>query len=200
MDGEGLEERTFNLLLAAYNQLTLAIEEINPRHVLITEYPDPTHRNATDCCGCLDEQASVRPVLFVGDAPSTKCCMTDDFKVGYEHGTWGELEPKFVIGASAVLLAAVESRWMFGEVLIPLNEMIRTAALTNGWTYVGGMMDATRNNGICTNGDVRFFNTLRGSFEKQGDLHGSAHPVWAGHRALRDVLLPVLESRLGLAP
>jgi lysophospholipase L1-like esterase len=94
------------------------------------------------------------------------------------------------------LVTKDESRWAHDEVLIPLNEAIRSAADENEWTLVEDVDETFAGHGICAPASERWVRTLSESLELQHDHLGALHPNEAGHRATARLILPVLADAL----
>ena len=61
-----------------------------------------------------------------------------------------------------------------------LNEHLRLVATNiEGGGYVGGIEQAFRGRGYCA--DNSWFRSFTGSWDRQGDAWGAAHPIEAGH-------------------
>lgn len=196
----------FANLPAAYAMLDREIEQaLNPRHVLITEYPDPTRDEFGKTCGCIygSFKAAVRAVSGHRDGTWAAGCYNEDFAVRPEDMSdpYSPLKSVpafagFALGASSTHLWDVETAWIRENILETLNTQILRAARLHGWRYVGGIAQATRLHGLCASPGERWFNTLRDSWESQGDIYGAVHPNEAGHRAYRDAILRSLEEVL----
>lgn len=167
----------FDLLGEAFDRLAERIERIGPRHVMITEIPDPTRDENGRFCGC------------GGDGG----CFDDGFVIRPEHLRWGNIIPIETqrlpallpdLGASTAMLHLEEAAWVYTNVLTRLNQTFASVARRHGWIYVGGLMSDTREHGLCAPADERWFNTFHDAWVRQGDLFGSIHPNEKGYQAL----------------
>ncbi|MCI5207567.1 MAG: hypothetical protein D3910_01965 [Candidatus Electrothrix sp. ATG2] len=203
----------FKNLPAAYEKLDQEIDEtLNPRFVLITEYPDLTRDHEGVTCGCkevIDLPFTIKngkPIIDFDIRTVAGGCYNDSFVVKPEHmplfeNPRGQIKPVdkfmgFSIGASALHLWEVETKWLRKNVLEELNKEIKFAAGKHGWIYVDGLMNATKKHGICARDGERWFNTLKDSWDLQGDIQGAVHPNEKGHEAYRDNILEKLEDLL----
>ena len=64
--------------------------------------------------------------------------------------------------------------------------------------YVGGIRDAFRGHGYCA-GDT-WFRSFSGSQELQRNSSGTAHPIWAGHRAAGEIVAATIPGEAQAAP
>lgn len=60
-----------------------------------------------------------------------------------------------------------EARWVFEQALPRINGAVRDAARAHSWTYVGGVADAFRRHGVCSDGGA-WFNDNNGALRHQG--------------------------------
>ena len=63
--------------------------------------------------------------------------------------------------------------------MVRLNQQVAAGAGRNGWKYVGGIFDAFRTHGYCSNG--RWIAQLTESLADQRNIDGTLHPNEAGH-------------------
>jgi lysophospholipase L1-like esterase len=77
-----------------------------------------------------------------------------------------------------------------------LNDTIRQAAQTYGWTYVDGVTPAFDGHDYCARSS-RWFVNLNDSLATQGDVDGTAHPNHVGQEALANLIVAAYER---LAP
>jgi hypothetical protein len=158
----------FNRLEGAYDQLADEIEaELNPRYVLVTEYPNPLHDEKGRFCNSMDENFEVVP----------------------QHLTWGTIAPNTGIlrwlefGGAMKEVKSYESEFMENAFLRPMNSFLRRMVLKNvdrGWRFVAGTAELTYEHGFCSK--ERWFNTLKDSFQTQGDVSGTAHANKLGQK------------------
>jgi hypothetical protein len=158
-----------NRLGGALDQLADTIKrELNPRYVLITEYPNPVHDEKGRFCTAYDEHFEVAPT----------------------HLTNGPIEPvtgimKWLeVGGAMKNVYSYESEFMEDSLITPLNSALKRAVLRHaddGWRYVGGMVEMTLPHGFCSKSP--WVNTLKTSFAAQGDVDGTAHLNKAGQKA-----------------
>lgn len=196
----------FANLPAAYARLDKAIDsDLRARRVLATEYPDPTRDENGRVCGCAFSAGTSPDVLLPegGDGTWAEGCFNEDFAVRPENMAdyGGAMTPVrtlagFAVGASSTHLWQQETLWIRENILGELNDQIQRAAARHGWTYVGGIALATRFHGLCAADGERWFNTLRDSWEHQGDIFGAVHPNEAGHVAYKEAILESLGSVL----
>lgn len=100
-------------------------------------------------------------------------------------------------------LQRVEAEFAYNRALLPLNETLSTAAARHGWRLMGGHVARTRTRGLCAC-DTNTFNTIKQSFERQGDINGAVHMYAGGQdivyrasvrNALRRDLGPIASRR-----
>ncbi len=168
-------------LRSAYDGLEQAINSLShkPRHVILTEYPDPTRDEDGDFCHDADVDHG-----YSVDASG--------------HPAW--------FGGSFANISRDESRWMYESVVVPLNRELREIARSKNvlspdltrpvWHYVPGMMEMTRHHGFCSSD--RWVKTIKDSFDSQGDVFGTAHPNLEGHHAYRLLLTKKLVEVLSM--
>jgi len=174
-----------NRLPAALDQLAAAIkDQLNPTYVLITEYPNPVHDQKDFFCNGYDEHFEVAPT----------------------HLTWGNIEPvtgilKWLrIGGSMREVRSYESEFLESSLLEPLNRELRNAATrhrSDGWRYVAGATEMSRPHGYCAK--TSWFNTLKASFQTQGDVDGTAHLNKAGQKLYQWLLQKRIIELFGLS-
>lgn len=94
----------------------------------------------------------------------------------------GEVDLRCVadLGGELAGISLEEAAWARANVVAPLNEAVRTAAETHGWSYVGGIADAFTGHGYCSTDS--WIVTLGDSFRHQADENGSFHPNGPGHQ------------------
>jgi hypothetical protein len=151
----------FDRLDGAFQQLADDIQQqLNPRYVLVTEYPNPLHDEKGEFCHSMDE----------------------NFEVAPQHLTWGNLVPTtgilswLSLGGAMKEVKRYEAEFMETAFLKPMNSFLRKVVIKNadrGWRYVGGSVELTYEHGYCS--EERWFNTLKDSFDIQGDVSGTAH-------------------------
>ena len=90
-----------------------------------------------------------------------------------------------------------EARWISNRGN-ELNAAMAEAAERNGWGYVGGIRDAFRGHGYCA-GDT-WFRSWSGSKKLQRNISGTAHPIWAGHRAAGEIVAATIPAESQAAP
>jgi len=174
-----------NRLGGALDQLADTVKrELNPRYVLITEYPNPVHDEKGFFCNSYDEHFEVLPSHIVSGnlVPTT----------GILH--W------LAVGGAMKNVHDYESDFMESSLINPLNSALKQAAQrhsADGWRYVGGMVEMTRPHGFCA--AEPWVNTLKASFQKQGDLNGTAHLNKAGQKAYQYLLQKKIVELFNLA-
>lgn len=94
-------------------------------------------------------------------------------------------------------ISSDEARWISNRGN-ELNAAMAEAAERNGWGYVGGIRDAFRGHGYCA-GDT-WFRSFSGSQKLQRNQSGTAHPIWAGHRAAGDIVAATIPGEQQAAP
>ncbi|WNZ25195.1 hypothetical protein HJG54_21630 [Leptolyngbya sp. NK1-12] len=185
-------------LQEAYNRLAKKIEELNPRYVLITEYPNPGLKGRNQYCG--------KNAIGLGG-------FGDNFTVAPQHYTYGqligyELPPllwNYPVGASMEHLFAAESEWIERNILRPLNRTVAAAVSDNrnqGWILVDNIANSFVGHSICQGSidtddaiseNLRWVNTFRDSVTIQKDPYGSVHPNWSGYKRIANRLLDRLK-------
>jgi len=163
-----------NHLAAALDELASTIkQQLNPRYVLITEYPNPLHDEQGRFCNGYDEK----------------------FSVIQQNLTSGAYEPETGIakwleaGGAMKYVLQNEAQFMENSLINPLNLQLSKAAqrhAADGWIYVGGMVEMTLPHGYCAK--EPWDNTLKLSFQTQGDVDGTAHLNKSGQKAYQWLL------------
>jgi len=150
-------------------------KELNPRHIFITEGPDPTKNSKGQFCDRYDDQFRTKKKgLRIFDGV------------------------KFVTSPESRLIDKLEWSLIYVGVVIPLNAQIRAAARKNKWVYVDGIAQRFKRHGYCSGEKNRYVNTLRDSMKKQGDIWGMVHPNEKGFRAIRDAIVSKMKRVLNL--
>jgi hypothetical protein len=163
-----------NRLGGGLDQLAATIKhDLNPRYVLVTEYPDPVHDEKGGFCSAYDEHFEVAP----------------------QNLTWGNIEPVtgimrwLQVGGAMKNVYDYESQFMEESLIKPLNTQLQKAVqrhAADGWIYVGGMVEMSLPHGFCSK--TPWVNTLKTSFAAQGDVDGTAHLNKAGQKAYQWLL------------
>lgn len=157
------------------NTLRLGLQNtLGARNVFVLEYPDPLRNSAGRFCDRYDDGGDISRGLY-----------------------WlGERIPP--VGRALRNIDQQETSLAHATILTPLNQNIHNHVRANDrdssttrWTFVDGVMSATRYHGYCA-GDQRYFNHIRDSLVKQDDLNGLIHPNDSGHQAMSNVLLTTL--------
>jgi hypothetical protein len=163
-----------NHVRAKYKALETAINALNPkpRFVVITSYPD-----------------------LVRDSDGIPCDSVDvdhGFTVNAQHqpGT------TFGLGGSMKNITGDEANYLSNTLLPALNAKVLQGGEDNGWIFLAGMPEMTNEHGYCA--ADRWFNTLKDSFDRQGDIFGTAHPNAEGHRAYKHLIVKKLVELLNL--
>jgi lysophospholipase L1-like esterase len=89
---------------------------------------------------------------------------------------------------------AEEARFAYERMLVPLNEIVRTAADAYGWLYAGGIADAFREHGYPSAN--RWFVTFGESGDRQGGWEGALHPSTTGHGQIAGLLLKYMSPAI----
>ena len=178
----GQLDTLLDIMPSQYSVLaTVLAQRLDPRHVFVVEYPNPTK-----------------------DASGQYCDRHDDgFTVSLEEepartlfGTGIPIE----LGGKVKFIDATENLMAHMLVLNRLNNRIRDAAAAHrnrGWVMVAGLAEASARHGYCA-GTARWFNTLDDSWNVQGDMDGSVHPNHIGHRAFAEIVFEKVVDRLNL--
>lgn len=158
----------------ALDQLAETIRtELNPTYVLITEYPNPVHDEKGYYCNGFNENFAVLP----------------------EHLLWGNIKPAtgiakwLQIGGAMREVRSYESEFVEDNLINPLNKALKRAVLrhaSDGWRYVGGMVEMSLPHGYCS--QTPWVNTLKASFQTQGDVDGTVHLNRSGQKAYQWLL------------
>jgi hypothetical protein len=85
-------------------------------------------------------------------------------------------------------LSRAEYEWLDLDVERKLNEVIADNAGYHGWNLVDGIHDRFAKHGICAD-DTYMRGLLTETFWVQGDMSGTAHPNFDGHRVYRDRIM-----------
>lgn len=105
-------------------------------------------------------------------------------------------------GCWGVLERTIQQRdfaFIHDQLLVPLNKVLDSAAQKHGWTYLGGMMERSKNHGLCRCQGA-YFNTPGMSDNIQGDLLGSIHPTVKGHKEIyQPIVYQALERHVSLS-
>ena len=180
----------------AYTAVIFQIQQqLEPKHIILVGYPDPTRDFEGNFCDRWDDGFRVGPNL----TPGTQLSL-------------GPFEITLNIGAGSSEVTYAESEWSYTAVLNPLNLWMETAAGNNDVEFVSGMDEATRQHGACAESyeplpppsgerrivDERWFLTFRDSWTVQGDLWGTMHPNKLGHETYATHIAEKLRVVLGL--
>ena len=100
------------------------------------------------------------------------------------------------VGCTGGLIGPNEWEFLYNEMVVPLNDAVRSAALTHGWRLVDGIEVDFRTHGYCAQpgpfaltGDSWVVKAPE-SFDEQGDQNGTAHPNALGQDNYKANLLP----------
>jgi hypothetical protein len=168
----------FDNLLDGYHRLDSHIREtLNPHHILIVGYPNPTRDENGQYCHHFG----------------------DGFPILHEHwsiteGFFGEPLPSFLVGGRISNITAADNEWIETDIINRLNGIIEDAAQEFDWIFVGGMDRLTRRKGYCSNDP--WFNTPSSSWGVQSDLYGTAHPNRYGYDAYQQVIQKAIVENL----
>jgi len=196
-----------NLLPAAYGKLAEKLEqELNPDHVLITQYPDPTRDSQSNFCGgCKSNLIN----QITGQKNNQNECINDqDFQLSnLQWGNteliksagdfvfnWGTIPKPELIEFSLQAMTKKEMEFAYYEVLIPLNQTIKKAAEDHNWILVSGLDQLSVNHGVCS--QESWFNTFEQSWQNQDTITGVLHPNAKGHEAFSKILEMELKKLL----
>jgi hypothetical protein len=170
----------FDNLADAYqrldNQIHDAFDSSPNLEVFLVGYPDPLRNEKEEFCNNFDEQFAVRPDFSGSLQPTTVI----------EHYLPTNGQVKFI--------SKDESEWIYNNLVLRLNASMQAAAEQLGWHFVGGLEELTRRHGYCS--DEPWFNTLKKSFDRQGDFNGTAHPNQYGYLAYRETITKALVQEL----
>ena len=97
------------------------------------------------------------------------------------------------------LISMRESRWADSVVLPGLNGVLKQAAQSKGWSYVGGISSKFETGGHGYAAEDSWFISLPRSFAQQAAKDGAFHPNKAGHRWYRNRILASLGEDLAPA-
>lgn len=158
-------------------------DELNPKHIILIGYPDPTGDETGAFCANHSENFVAGPDLLTG------ALVPGGVGVGWFRSG---------IGASTHEVTEGEAIFARNSVLVPLNQMLLAAAQAEGIEFVGGLEAATREHGVCS--ALPWFHGFRRSFELQGDAMGVLHPNAAGHQGMSFIIEDKLREVLGLPP
>lgn len=153
-----------------YRTLSDAINQ-QPAKVVMGEYPDPTQNGRGGYCG-----------------------MNFDDAVGLiENGNWkGDF-----FGWKDGNISAQESRWAWGQVVLPLNNAVARAASVHRWDLVR-MGDTSALHGYCS--ADRWTTTWEETWNGQGDEMGLLHPNRKGHQQYAagfvEKLTPIMQETM----
>jgi lysophospholipase L1-like esterase len=168
-------------LPAALDQLLNEVKEkLDPKHILLVGYPNPSRDQIGNFCHRWD----------------------DGFIVGTDSS--GALQPggttafgiAWPIGAASKEIEFSESRWAYEQVVLRLNEILSNRAQANGVIYVDDVPELTRERGFCAT--PRWFLTFQDSFQVQQDFQGTLHPNAAGHQAISGLIADTLREVLAI--
>jgi hypothetical protein len=92
----------------------------------------------------------------------------------------------------------VEAEWAQTDVVTPLNEQVRAAALRHGWRLISGVQEAFETHGICARPRAkRWVVQIPDSVLRGARFSGPLHPNESGHQATAAMIGPVLASAIG---
>ncbi|WP_416897995.1 MAG: GDSL-type esterase/lipase family protein [Minwuia sp.] len=158
-------------------------EELDPRHILLVGYPDPSRNENGNFCNRYNEN-------FIAGID----VLTGQVNPGGTGIGWMAIP----FGAATSEVTGAESRFAFEEVLTPLNEILADAAAAEGAHFVDGLAALTREHGVCSSDP--WFHGFKSSFARQDDEQGVLHPNQAGHEAMAAPIEAKLRAVLGLPP
>ena len=102
-------------------------------------------------------------------------------------------------------ISKAEAEWAEHDVIKPLNDQVKAAALLFGWVYVSSIASKFSGedpelfaHGYCANGE-RWVNTFTDSWHIQGNQFGTAHPNSLGHAWYAKQLVLALRQN-GIVP
>jgi lysophospholipase L1-like esterase len=161
---------------------------LKPKHVLVVGYPDPLRDNDGNFCHSYNDGFTIVPNLHKSTLQSGE--LDGELNPGPFHGY-------FPFGGSLWNINHEDNRRVFTDVITPLNDKLREAADQHGWRFVDGWATATREHGYCSTD--RWFNTPKDSWNKQGDLNGTAHPNDDGYVAAGELIADELREILEMS-
>jgi hypothetical protein len=103
-----------------------------------------------------------------------------------------------VTGGLFDLLDDDEARWASTGVTGGLNSAVASAAATHGWNLVGGLAQAFRGHGYCSNDS--WIVSWSESWARQSNQDGAFHPNRDGHQVYGDAIYRQLRSELLVPP
>lgn len=77
-----------------------------------------------------------------------------------------------------------------------LNVQEQIAAYKNGWTYLGGIVNAFKGHGYCEKSEIAWYRAASTSCKIQGDINGTIHPNETGHHKIAELSYPLINSAL----
>lgn len=157
-------------------------EELDPKHIILIGYPDPTRDENGDFCANHNENFIVGQDLATG-------AFNPQGGTGFG---WIALP----VGASTSEVSLGETMFAFNNILVPLNLTLQAAAQAEGVDFVDELAAVTRDHGVCAS--TPWFHGFRSSFENQGDPMGVLHPNTEGHMAMSFTIEAKLREVLGL--
>lgn len=90
--------------------------------------------------------------------------------------------------------SAAEYEWVDQDVMPLMNGLVQSAAMRNGWHYIGGIASGFATHGYCA--DDNWIVRLNESIATQFDLFGTLHPNKAGYAYTGRVIATQLETDL----
>ena len=168
---------------AKFDQLAESIKRLNPKHVLITEYPLAHFDRKDDGtvgrgCGWFNLDPLDRLTPFNSDK-LTSFNPEGSFR-SYRH--------------IRIKITESDARLMkrIGKML---NQAVQKAAEDHGWTYVSGIVEGFQGGGYCRS-DKRYFIQYDESKLIQGDREGTMHPNRKGQQIYADKISAALQRTL----
>lgn len=116
-----------------------------------------------------------------------------------EHGNFAEAGPicrakalnRWVLDWNFTITKG-EHKIAYERLLVPLNRTVKNSANELGWTYVGGLMEATARRGICAKPSN--FSWIGATLNRTDTFSGAYHPNIFGYLRYKEVLLPRLRA------
>jgi lysophospholipase L1-like esterase len=154
-----------------FKDLEKQIRALDPKHVLITEYPIAHFDRRDD--GTVGGGCGVFNLDLIDKATP--------------------IEVRQYSRIPKITKAEAEAIKRIGR---SLNQAVKDAAELHGWTLVDGMVDGFRGRGYCRSRNERYFVTVSESCTRQGDLYGTMHPNQSGHKVYASQIAAALRREL----
>ncbi|HQW95908.1 MAG TPA: hypothetical protein PLU58_08905 [Saprospiraceae bacterium] len=90
----------------------------------------------------------------------------------------------------------LEDAIIIDRIGVDLNLQEQIAAVKNGWTYLGGIVNAFKGHGYCETPAKSWYRAASTSCKIQGDINGTIHPNETGHQTIAEISYMTIQQKL----